>query len=74
MSNALLYRYYAADCLFVAEACDNDYRGLLHSIATAWHELAQQDEAVAMLLAGWEAEANANSGAAPGKSTMSLVA
>jgi hypothetical protein len=73
MSNALLYRYYAADCLFAAKTCDTD-RKLLVSIATAWRGLAQQDETVAMLLAGWEAEANAISGTAPGKSTMSLVA
>jgi hypothetical protein len=74
MSNALLYRHYAADCLFAAENCDNDYRGLLISIATAWHKMAQQDEALAKLLAGWEAEANAISGAAPNKSTIPLVA
>jgi hypothetical protein len=72
MSNALLYRYYAADCLFAAESCDKDYRGLLFSIATAWRGLAQQDDAVAKLLAGWEAEANA--GTHPNKSTISLVA
>jgi len=58
MCNARLYRYYAADCLFAAENCDNDYRGLLVSIATAWRGLAEQDEAVAKLLAGWEAEAD----------------
>jgi len=62
MSNARLYRYYAADCLFAAEICDNDYRGLLVSIATAWQGLAQQDEAVAKLLAGWEEEADSISG------------
>jgi hypothetical protein len=74
MSNALLYRYYAADCLFAAETCDTDHRKLLVSIATAWRGLAQQDEAVAKLLSGWEAEANAISGTAPNKSTVSLVA
>ena len=58
MNNALVYRYYAADCLFAAENCGSDYRGLLFSIAKAWHGLAEQDEAVAKLLAGWEAEAD----------------
>jgi hypothetical protein len=74
MSNALLYRYYAADCLFAAENCDNDYRGLLVSIATAWRGLAEQDEAVAKLLAGWKAQADSISGTLPCKSTMSLIA
>ena len=72
MSNALVYRYYAADCLFAAENCGSDYRGLLFSIAKAWHGLAEQDEAVAKLLAGWEAEKI--SGTNPGTSTMSLPA
>ena len=36
MSNALLYRNHAADCLLAAENCDNDSRRILVSMATAW--------------------------------------
>ena len=62
MSNALLERHNAADCLDAARRCGSYYRMLFVFLAEAWHSLAKQDEAIAKLLADWEAEANAISG------------
>jgi hypothetical protein len=63
MSNALLYRRNAADCLDAAERWSGShYRELFVCLFAAWQALAKQDETIAKLLAGWEAEANATSG------------
>jgi hypothetical protein len=62
MSNVLLYRRNAADCLDAAERSGSDYRKLFVCLFAAWQALAEQDEVIAKLLAGWEADANATSG------------
>jgi hypothetical protein len=48
-------RYNAAECLLAAKSCQDDYAGLLVSIAAFWQALARHDEAVEKLLANWEA-------------------
>jgi hypothetical protein len=49
MDDARRYRVYAADCLLAAKTCHPGYRSMLVSIATSWHSLACQEEAIDLL-------------------------
>jgi hypothetical protein len=53
MNDARRYRLNAAECLLAAETCEAPYRGLILAVATSWHALARQDEAMDELIAGW---------------------
>jgi hypothetical protein len=60
MNHARRYRGNAADCLLAAKTCDPSYRGLILAVATSWHALARQDEAMDELLASWSITAPAH--------------
>ena len=53
MDDARRYRMNAAECLSAANRCEPPYRGLILAVATTWHALARQDEAMDELLAIW---------------------
>jgi hypothetical protein len=53
MNDARRYRMNAAECLMAAETCEPPYRGLILAVATSWHALARQDEAMDELIASW---------------------
>jgi hypothetical protein len=46
-------RMNAAECLLAAETCHPPSRGLILAVATSWHTLARQDEAMDELLVRW---------------------
>ena len=63
MNDARRYRMNAVECLSAAKRCEPPYRGLILAVATTWHALARQDEAIAELLAIWnEADAAGRGG------------
>jgi hypothetical protein len=53
MNDARRYRMNAAECLLVAKTCEPPYRGFILAVATSWHALARQDEAMDELIASW---------------------
>ena len=53
MDDARRFRVYAAECLLAAKTCQPGYRSMLVSIATSWHSLACQEEAIDALRASW---------------------
>jgi hypothetical protein len=46
--------------LLAAKTCEPPYRGLILAVATSWHALARQDEAMDELLASWSMTAPAH--------------
>jgi hypothetical protein len=66
VNDARRYRMNAVECLSAAKRCEPPYRGLILAVATTWHALARQDEAIDELLAIWnEADAAAFAAATP---------
>ena len=53
MNDARRFRMNAAECLLAAKTCEPPYRGLILAVATSWHALARQDEAIDELVATW---------------------
>jgi hypothetical protein len=53
MNDARRFRMNAAECLLAAKTCEPHYRGLILAVATSWHALARQDEAIDELVATW---------------------
>jgi hypothetical protein len=55
MHDSRRYRYKTAECLLAAqEACQPYYRKLRLSMAASWLSLAQQDEAMDIMLTRWD--------------------
>jgi hypothetical protein len=66
VNDARRYRMNAVECLSAANRCEPPYRGLILAVATSWHALARQDEAIDELLAIWnKADAAAFAAAIP---------
>jgi hypothetical protein len=53
MNDSRRFRMNAAECLLAAKTCEPPYRGLILAVATSWHALARQDEAIDELVATW---------------------
>jgi hypothetical protein len=53
MNDARRFRMNAAECLLAAKTCEPPYRSLIVAVATSWHALARQDEAMDELVATW---------------------
>jgi hypothetical protein len=53
MNDARRFRMNSAECLLAAKTCEPPYRGLILAVATSWHALARQDEAMDELVATW---------------------
>jgi glucose/arabinose dehydrogenase len=53
MNDARRFRMNAAECLLAAKTCEPPYRGLILAVATSWHALARQDEAIDELIESW---------------------
>ena len=53
MNDARRFRMNAAECLLAAKTCEPPDRGLVLAVATSWHALARQDEAMDELVATW---------------------
>jgi hypothetical protein len=53
MRDSRRYRKNAAECLLAAKTCQPPFRGLVLAVATSWHTLARQDEAMDELLVRW---------------------
>jgi hypothetical protein len=53
MRDSRRYRTNAAKCLLAAKTCQPPFRSLILAVATSWHTLARQDEAMDELLVRW---------------------
>jgi hypothetical protein len=53
MNDSRRFRMNAAECLLAAKTCEPPYRGLILAVATSWHALARQDEAMDELVGTW---------------------
>jgi hypothetical protein len=51
MNDARRFRMNAAQCLLAAKTCEPPYPGFILAVATSWHALARQDEAIDELVA-----------------------